>query len=70
MAEKPFKVLKIDELTRLADGGGVEKYYRHQIKTAGGVVISVDIEKADFTPDKAGPILAARAANADAIKKL
>jgi len=68
--KEAYKVLRIDEMTRLADGGGVERYYRHQIKTAGGVVLTVDIDAGDFTPEKAGPVLAAAAANADGIKKL
>jgi len=67
---KTYKVLKIDEMSRLADSGGVERYYRHQIKTAGGVVLSVDIDADNFTPEKTAPILAAAAANADGIMKL
>ena len=35
---KAYKVLSIDELMRPSDTGGVEKYYRHKIKTGGGVV--------------------------------
>ena len=70
MAVTLFKVLKIDEMTRLSDTGGVEKVYRHQIKTKGGVVLSVDIGKDDFTADKAAVILAAAAKNADAIMAL
>ena len=69
-AQAPFKVLKIDEMTRLSDTGGVEKVYRHQIKTKGGVVLSVDIGKDDFTADKAAVILAAAAKNADSILAL
>ena len=62
-----YKVIKIDELTRLSDTGGVEHYYRHTIKTKGGVVLSVDISEKDFTPEKAAPILAKKAQNADNI---
>jgi len=69
MAKGAYRVLKIDEMTRLAEAGGVEKFYRHQIKTAGGVILSVDIGAADFTPVKAAPILTAAAENADAILK-
>jgi hypothetical protein len=65
-----FKVLKIDEMTRLSDTGGVEKYYRHQIKTKGGVVLSVDIGEKDFTAEKAAPILEKRAIEADKILAL
>jgi len=67
--DKDYKVLKIDELTRVGDTHGIEKYYRHQIKTKGGVVISVNIDEADFTPEKAAPILLKAAQNADAILK-
>jgi hypothetical protein len=67
---KAYTVLKITELTRLAEGEGIEKYYRHQIKTAGGVMLNVDIDEKDFTPKKADPILLAAAQNADAILKL
>ena len=65
-----YKVLKIDELTRLSDVGGIEKYYRHQIKTKGGVVLTVDIDEKDFTAEAAGPILLKRATEADKILKL
>ena len=34
MTAKLFTVLHIDEMARLADTGGIEKVYRHQIKTA------------------------------------
>ncbi len=69
-AGKPYKVLRIDEMTRLGEAGGVEKYYRHQIKTRGGVVLSVDVGEREFTAEKAAPILAARAAEADKIMSL
>jgi len=65
-----YKVLKIDELTRVGDTGGIEHYYRHQIKTRGGVVLTVAISEADFTPEKAAPILAKRAIEADKILAL
>ncbi len=64
-----YEVITIDELTRVGDTRGLEKYYRHRIKTAGGVVISVDIDEDDFTPEKAEPILKAAAENADKIKR-
>ena len=65
-----YKVLKIDELTRVGDTGGIEHYYRHQIKTHGGVVLTVNISEADFTAEKAAPILLAKAKEADKILKL
>jgi len=65
-----YKVLKIDELTRVSETRGIEKYYRHQIKTKGGVILTVDIDEPDFTEEKAAPILLAKAKNADKIKSL
>ena len=65
-----YKVLKIDEMIRPGETGGVEKFYRHQIKTKGGVVLTVNIDEKDFTPEKAAPILIAAASNADKIKAL
>ena len=68
--EKEYKVLKIDELTRMSDVKGIEKYYRHQIKTKGGVVLTVDIDEKDFTAEKAAPILLKKAQEADKILAL
>jgi len=65
-----YRVLKIDELTRMSDVSGVEHYYRHTIKTKGGVVLRVDISQEDFTAEKAAPILAKKAKEADEILKL
>lgn len=64
-----YKVLKIDELVRPGEVGGIERYYRHTIKTKGGVRLSVDIDEKNFTPEKSVPILSAAAKNADAILK-
>lgn len=68
--DKEYKVLKIDELVRPGEVSGVERYYRHTIKTKGGVILTVDIDEKDFTPEKAAPILLAAANKADAILKL
>uniref|UniRef100_A0A6M3XS82 Uncharacterized protein n=1 Tax=viral metagenome TaxID=1070528 RepID=A0A6M3XS82_9ZZZZ len=65
-----YKVLKIDELTRMSDIGGIEKYYRHQIKTKGGIVLSININEKDFTAEKAAPILLKKAQEADKILAL
>lgn len=70
LMSKPFRVLKIDEMTRLADAGGIERFYRHQIKTKGGAVLTVDIPEESFTPERAEPILAKAAENADKILAL
>ena len=65
-----FHVLKIDEMTRLSETGGVEKFYRHQIKTKGGVVLTVDVGEKDFTDEKVLPLLASKASMADKILAL
>lgn len=65
-----YKVLKIDEMTRIAELGGVERFYRHQVKTKGGVVLTVDIDEKDFTAEKAAPILLKKAQEADKILAL
>lgn len=65
-----YKVLSIDEMVRPGEVGGIEKFYRHRIKTKGGVVRTVDISEANFTEDKAGPILLKKAKEADAVLSL
>ena len=65
-----YKVLSIDEMVKPGEVGGVERYYRHRIKTKKGVILTVEISEADFTAEKAGPILEAAAANADKIISL
>jgi len=69
-AGKLFEVVNIDEMTRVSDLGGIEKYYRHRIKTKGGIVLTVDISDKDFTSDKAAPILEKKAIEADKILAL
>lgn len=68
--KEEYKVLSIDELTRVGDERGIEKYYRFSIKTKGGVILTVDISESDFTEDKVGPVLLAAAQNADKLLKL
>ena len=63
-----YKVLSIDELSRVAEGGGIEKYYRHKIKTRGGTVLTVDIGEADMDEAKVAEILTAKATLFDKIK--
>jgi len=65
-----YKVMNIDELTRLNETGGIERYYRHRIKTTGGLILTVDIAEENFTAALAAPILAARAKEADKVLKL
>jgi len=70
MMPKEYKVQSIDELTRISETGGIERYYRHWIKTAGGVRLSVNVSEEDFTAEKAAPILLSKAQEADKIMKL
>jgi len=65
-----YKVLKIMEMTRMAEERGLEKYYRHTIKTKGGTILTIDIDEKDFTEDKAAPILLKKAQSADKILAL
>lgn len=67
--EKAYTVLNIWERMRTREGRGLYKVYQHQIETKGGIVLTVDIGEEDFTPERAEPILTAKAKNADAIKK-
>jgi len=65
-----YKVLKIDEMIRPGEIAGIEKFYRHTIKTKGKIVLTVDIDEKDFTPEKAAPILQKAAVEADKILAL
>ena len=65
-----YKVLKIDEMSRVAELGGVEHFYRHSIRTKGGVGLTVDISEKDFTEEKTAPILLKKAQTADKILAL
>jgi len=65
-----YKVLKIDEMVRPSDVKGVEHFYRHTIRTRGGVVLTIDVDEAHFTAEKAAPILLKKAKEADAILAL
>lgn len=68
--QKPYKVLKIDEMTKVSDMGAIEHYYRHTIRTRGGTILTVNISEKDFTADKAAPILEKKAIEADKILAL
>lgn len=67
---KNYDVVDITELMRVTKRGALEKYYRHTIQTKGNIVLTVDIDEKDFTPEKAAPILDAHAIEADKILKL
>ena len=64
------EVIKISERSRLTPEGEVVKFYRHSTRTAKGASITVDISEEDFTPEKAEPILSAKAEAADKILSL
>ena len=65
-----YKVLRIIQTVRPGEAEGIVNVYRHTIKTKGGTVLNVEVKEEDFTPEKAAPILAARAQEADKILKL
>lgn len=65
-----YKVLKIDELVRPDELKGIQHYYRHTIKTKGGVLLTVEISEKDFSAEKAAPILLKKAVEADKILAL
>jgi len=62
-----FQVLRITQMARVSDETGIEHYYRHRIKTKGGIVLDIDIEEKDFTEEKAPPILLKKAQMSDKI---
>jgi len=65
-----YKVLKIDEMARPDEIKGIVHFYRHTIKTKGGVILTVEIPEKDFTAEKAAPILLKKAQEADKILAL
>lgn len=65
-----YKVLKIDEMVRPDEVKGITHFYRHTIKTKGGVILTVEIPEKDFTAEKAAPILLKKAQEADKILAL
>jgi len=67
---KGYEILRIDELTRMSDTGGLERYSRVRFKTTGGVVKTLDIDELDLTPEKVAPVVEKRAKELDAILAL
>ena len=65
-----YKVLKIDEMARPDEIKGIAHFYRHTIKTKGGVILTIEIPEKDFTAEKAAPILLKKAQEADKILAL
>lgn len=68
--QKKYKVLRIEEMIRPGEVSGIEKFYRHTIKTRGGIVLTVDIAERDFSKTRAAPILEKRAQEADEVLTL
>ncbi len=68
--DRDYKVLKIREMMRPGEGEGVEKFYRHTIKTRGGTVLNIEVAEADFTEERVKGILKDKANEADKILKL
>lgn len=65
-----YKVLKIDEVTRPDDVGGIRQAYRYTVKSKGGVRFTIELDDPDPTAEKVAPALAAKAAEFDKILKL
>ena len=68
--EKPYTVLRVTPMSRMADVGGIEKYYRIKYKTKGGVVDTIDVDEKDYTEELLPPILVSVAQRHDKILKL
>lgn len=67
---RQYEVLEAVERTRVNDVNEIERYFQVKIRTAGGVVRSVNVDEADFTPERVKPILDDAAQKADEILKL
>ncbi|MBA7640080.1 hypothetical protein ES703_47745 [subsurface metagenome] len=65
-----YKILKIDQLSRGSRAGGIEKFYRIQYQTKGGVVDTTDVSEADYTEEKVATLLSGLAVKHDKILKL
>lgn len=65
-----YKVLKITQMTRPSEVAGIEKFYRIQYKTKGGVVDVVDIDEKDYTEEKVTATLTKLAQKHDKILAL
>ena len=67
---KEYEILWIDQLTRVADLGGIERYARVRFKTKKGILWNIDIDDPDLTPEKAAPIVEKKAKELDGIMSL
>ena len=68
--QKPYKVLKIDEMTRVGELGRVEYFGRVTFKTKKGVTWHVDIPGENVTPELAAPVVEKKAKELDAVMSL
>lgn len=67
---KPFMVLDVSQRVREADAGGVEKYYRIQYKTKGGVVDFANFSEDEYTEENVVATLTKLAQKHDKIRAL
>lgn len=67
---KEYEILWIDQLTRAADRGGIERYARVKFRTQKGILWTIEIDDPDLTPEKAGPIVEKKAKELDAVMNL
>ena len=65
-----YKILSVDQLTRVAELGGIERYNRVRYKTKGGLIRTIDIDEKDFTEEKVAAILTKEAQRVDKILAL
>lgn len=65
-----YKVLRIDELTRVSDEKGIKQVYRYSVKSKGGVVFTVELDDPDPTTEKVAPVLLKKAQHFDKILAL
>lgn len=68
--QKIYKVLKIDQMARPRDEGGIEMHYRIQYRTKGGVVATTEIAEEDYTEEKVNTLLTKLAEKHDKILAL
>lgn len=62
------EILTIDQLSRVGELGGIERYGRVRFRTKKGTIWTIDIDDEDLTLEKARPIVDKRADELDALK--
>lgn len=65
-----YTVQKILERVRLTDAGALEKVYRVEATTAGGVAFTMDLTEVEAEPANAAKILKAKALSLDKLLTL